>query len=487
MSRFDTLSDWLSWLEGLHPKAIDLGLERVSSVAKRLNLLKDSVVASDTVADSLASGCSGPLNIDDPHQVVTVAGTNGKGSCIATLEQCLLQHSQIPYQQSQSNVTVGSYTSPHLHHYCERIRLNGKPVSETLVCSAFSAIDEARGNISLTYFEFGTLAALWIFVQHKIPYVLLEVGLGGRLDAVNIVDANIAVITSIDIDHEEWLGNDREIISQEKLGVSRLSSPLIISETRLTPSLIEASERDNCLLIGRDFFVQAKFVESKLVESKCVERQSQAGDLSNTEQAWRFSMGNNIIHDLSLPSLPLGSVAAAFAALHCLDHLPNTSELNGLMSTLSLPGRFEQSSLNKVDIIYDVAHNPAAAKALALRLSASSHHYHNTYAVLGAMSDKDHQGIIEPLLKQFNAWFVGGLPNIPRAATPQLLSKALFEAKVESSAILEKPTVEQAFDSALAESDSHDRIVIFGSFYTVAAVQDLLSQSGRQTGRESGN
>lgn len=459
MSRFDSLSDWLNYLESLHPKEIDLGLERVYSVARRLNLLKDSEMPHRTVNNIPLGEFSGALNIDDPHQVVTVAGTNGKGSCVATIEQCLLLPSQVVSSNQQKNVTVGSYTSPHLHHYCERIRLDGKPVSESLVCDAFTAIDEARGNISLSYFEFGTLAALWIFVQHKVPYILLEVGLGGRLDAVNIVDTNIAVITSIDIDHEAWLGNDREIISQEKLGVSRLSSPLIISESRLTPSLIAASKRENCLLIGRDF---------------SVELQPQTSDLLNAEQVWRFSMGS-FAHDLLLPSLPIHSVAAAFTVLHYLERLPDTVELNRLMSTLSLPGRFEQSSSNGVDVIYDVAHNPAAAKALAARLSASSQHYHKTYAVFGTMSDKDLQGIIEPLIAQFDAWFVGGLPNIPRAATQHLLLKALSASNIERATISEKPTVEEAFESALAVSDSRDRIVVFGSFYTVAAIQGLLS------------
>jgi len=220
MPRFSLLSDWLAWLETLHPQAIDLGLSRIHQVANKLNLLRAPSFISHEHSAALAV---------EAGRVFTVAGTNGKGSCVATIEQTLIaQHYK-----------VGSYTSPHLHHYCERIRIDGKPADDSLVCDAFAAIDEARGNISLTYFEFGTLAALWIFVQQQIPYVVLEVGLGGRLDAVNIVDADIAIVTSIAVDHEEWLGSDREVIAVEKLGVTRKDRPTVIAEQDLTKSLLD--------------------------------------------------------------------------------------------------------------------------------------------------------------------------------------------------------------------------------------------------------
>ena len=438
MSRFDNLSSWLNWLEALHPKSIDLGLERVYTVATQLNLLKKS--------SSISHSFSGQLNTIDQCKVVTVAGTNGKGSCIATLEETLLEQPLGKKSQYQ----VGSYTSPHLHHYCERIRIDGQPVAESLVCDAFSAIDQARKAVSLTYFEFGALAALWIFAQEQVPFVLLEVGLGGRLDAVNIVDADIAVVTSIDIDHQDWLGSDRDIISQEKLGVSRPSSPLIITECRLTPSLKAAIDRKQCLFVGRDF----------------------SFTVLNKKQ-WRFQI-QSVDYLLPLPLLPLASVVAALVVLAQLDRLPDNETLARVMQKLSLPGRFETSNRKGIDIIYDVAHNPAAAEALAKRLEGSGDGYSKNYAVMGVMADKDHSGIIAPLLPQFDSWYLGGLPNIPRAASETALLKILSELKGDKVGIFAESTVENAFDSALAAATSHDRIVIFGSFYTVAAVQNHL-------------
>ncbi|MFT6388839.1 MAG: dihydrofolate synthase/folylpolyglutamate synthase [Cellvibrionaceae bacterium] len=439
MNRFDNLSSWLNWLEQLHPKSIDLGLERVYTVATQLKLLKCS--------SSISHSFSGQLNTTDQCSVITVAGTNGKGSCVATLEKALLAQ---PLNK-KSKHRVGSYTSPHLHHYCERIRIDGKPVSAALVCDAFSVIDQARKDISLTYFEFGTLAALWVFTQEQIPFVLLEVGLGGRLDAVNIVDADIAVVTSIDIDHQDWLGSDRDIISQEKLGVSREFSPLIITESRLTPSLKAVIERKECLFVGRDF----SFV------------------VLNKKQ-WRLQM-QSVDYLLPLPLLPLASVVAAIVVLAQLDRLPDKKILERVVLAVSLPGRFEMSNINGIDIIYDVAHNPAAAEALAKRLANSAEGYSKSYAVMGVMADKDHLGIIKPLLSQFHSWFLGGLPDIPRAASEAFLLTTLSKIKGDKVDIFAESTVEKAFDSALAGATSHDRIVIFGSFYTVAAVQNHLA------------
>ena len=304
MARFTQLQDWLSWLEQLHPKAIDLGLQRVYSVASNLNLLKPST--------SISHEFSGAFNSDDINAcptVVTIAGTNGKGSCVSVLEQALVN------QKSSSKACVGSYTSPHLHHFCERIRIDQQPVSEALVCDAFADIDRARGDISLTYFEFGTLAALWIFARKNIPYILLEVGLGGKLDAVNIVDADIAVVTSIDIDHEDWLGSDRNIISQEKLGVARTGRPLIIAEANMTPALKLAAEKAECLLIDRDFSLNA-------VENKPDQWHLKYGEFSLQAGEQAVAGGGKLAHDNMAGLLAAEGVAACS---HMLNHITITN------------------------------------------------------------------------------------------------------------------------------------------------------------------
>jgi len=436
VARFTQLQDWLSWLEQLHPKSIDLGLQRVYTVANKLGLLKSSSNISHEF-----SGAFSPADVDACSTVVTIAGTNGKGSCVSVLEQALVN------QKSDSKACVGSYTSPHLHHFCERIRIDQQPVSETLICGAFDAVDNARGDISLTYFEFGTLAALWIFAQENIPYILLEVGLGGRLDAVNIVDADIAVITSIGIDHEDWLGNDRNIISQEKLGVMRAGRPLIIAETHMTPALEQVAELPECLLVNRDFSLNT-------VEDK--------------PEQWQFTYAG-FAQCLPLPSLPLPSVAAALLVLDLLKCMPEKQSLVGLMKQVGLSGRFQKVTIDGRCVIYDVAHNPAAAIQLAGRLTIDGG---KTLAVMAVMSDKDHNAILEPLYDVINHWYLGDLADNPRAAKALELAPLLDERQCH---YLIEPTIEEAFHKANAIAREHDRIVVFGSFYTVAAIQSLIN------------
>lgn len=446
MARFTQLQDWLSWLEQLHPKSIDLGLQRVYTVANKLSLLKPPSNISHEFSGAFRSA-----DVDACQTVVTIAGTNGKGSCVSVLEQALVNRALLT-QKSDSKACVGSYTSPHLHHFCERIRIDQQPVSETLVCDAFDAIDSARGDISLTYFEFGTLAALWIFAQENIPYVLLEVGLGGRLDAVNIVDADIAVITSIDIDHEDWLGNDRNIISQEKLGVMRAGRPLIIAETDITPALEQAAASAECLLINRDFSFDTT--------------------ASKPEQ-WQFRYGE-FSQALPLPSLPLPSVAAALLVLDLLNITPEKQSLEHLMGQVGLSGRFQKVTIDGRCVIYDVAHNPAAAIQLAKRLSQQPAITGNTLAVMAMMSDKDHNAILEPLCELIDNWYLGDLAGNSRAAKALDLAPLLDKRHCH---YLIEPTIEEAFHKANAIACEHDRIVVFGSFYTVAAIQSLTNSN----------
>jgi dihydrofolate synthase/folylpolyglutamate synthase len=428
-----SLDDWLSWLEQLHPKSIDLGLERVHQVACKLNLLKSPTSISHPYSGALAGESA----------VVAVAGTNGKGSCIAALEKSLA-HCGRP---------VASYTSPHLHHYCERIRINGRPVSESLVCDAFMAIDQARDDISLTYFEFGTLAALWVFVQEKIPYVLLEVGLGGRLDAVNIVDADIAVITSIDLDHQDWLGSDRDLISKEKLGIARAQRPLVIAESELTESLALALTVYPVEWAGRDYCFSTM-----------------------DKQLWQFQHGQQT-YALPLPSLHLASVAAALCVMNLLGLTLPEATVGSLMPELHLCGRFEQQQFKKINIIYDVAHNPAAVGHLALRL-AEEPIEGVTRAVLAVMADKDLAGLLASISGQIDHWYLGDLSDVPRAASAEHLAELLNhqqQCQQSQKNITLSSSVDDAFISALLASSAHDRIMVFGSFFTVAAVQSLVA------------
>jgi dihydrofolate synthase/folylpolyglutamate synthase len=465
MSRFDQLNDWLAWLETLHPKAIDLGLQRVYTVACTLDLLSP--------ASSVSHAFSGALKLSDPKSaatIITVAGTNGKGSCVSVLEQSLNVHpnSKTTEQHAAANV-IGSYTSPHLHHFCERIRIDAKPVSEALVCDAFAAIDAARGELSLTYFEFGTLAALWIFAKKNIPIIVLEVGLGGRLDAVNIVDTDIAVVTSIDIDHQEWLGSDRNIISQEKLGVARTGRPLIIAESNLTPALSLAANNSSSLLINRDFSIRLHTGAHKIATAK----PDKTGVLENLIQPdhWQFEYDSSVL-SLPLPSLPLTSVAAALVVLKLLKMMPSLTNLTTLMKTVSLGGRFQKTTFADHCVIYDVAHNPAAAIHLAKRLlHESTVNNGKTLAVMAVMSDKDHDAILQPLLKVVDHWYIGDLTNLPRAARAKDLSVLLRHYQCAYDI---EPTIENAFHKASSVACEHDRIIVFGSFYTVAAIQSLV-------------
>jgi len=447
LPRFIQLSDWLAWLETLHPKAIDLGLSRVYQVANQLNLLQ--------VPSTISHEYSGALAINNAYTFV-VAGTNGKGSCVTTIEQVLLAQ----------GLRVGSYTSPHLHHYCERICIDGEPVGESLVCAAFAAIDHARGDISLTYFEFATLGALWIFVQEKIPYIVLEVGLGGRLDAVNIVDADIAIVTSIAVDHEEWLGCDRETIAVEKLGVTRRGKPVVIAETALTQSLSH-------------FISEQKTQTNKI----SVINQNFSATPSPNNGQWEW-VTNADYHMLPLPSLPLESVAAALEALHVSGLLPDSDDMALVKTTVSqlhLAGRYQISQCANRTIIFDVAHNPAASSMLSHRLQnhpakkgarKDVSKEGRVLAVFAVMDDKDIPAIIAPLINDIDHWFVGQLQKNLRSASTHTVCTLLQGANQCHSSF---NTIEQAFDNALSQSTEHDRIVVFGSFFTVAAVQNHIS------------
>jgi dihydrofolate synthase/folylpolyglutamate synthase len=418
--RFTNLEGWLHWQETLHPKEIELGLDRVSQVLARLDLT------------------------DSDSTVITVAGTNGKGSSVAMLQSILLA----------AGYSVGAYTSPHLLRYNERIHINGIPVDDDILCEAFERVDQARGDILLTYFEFGTLAAIDILQRANVQIMLLEVGLGGRLDAVNVLDADVALITAIDIDHENWLGADRETIAREKAGILRPGQVAVCSDPNPPATLVDVAEKlaTPLLIPGEDF-------EATIVD-KC----------------WNWRGVNSQMMNLPLPALAgdfqvanAAGVLAVVEQLHEHRFIPKTVDeieiAQGLKSA-SLPGRFQIIG-GKPTQILDVAHNPHSAGALADNLRQHSCQG-KTRAVLAMLADKDIPVVLSHLSGLVDRWYLASL-DVPRAATAQQLKAELGG---QDSHIFDD--VISAHQAALSDADPEDRIVVFGSFYTVA---EVLSQA----------
>ena len=409
----NALARWLNYLEGLHPKAIDLGLERVMQVSRVLF----PVV---------------------PMLVITVGGTNGKGSTCGYLESIL----------STAGYRVGLYTSPHLLDYNERIRINQKVVTDATLVAAFAAVEAARGAVSLSYFEFGTLAAMWVFEAAVVDVAILEVGLGGRLDAVNVFDTDCAVIASIDIDHTEYLGTTREQIGGEKAGIFRSGRPALCGDPDPPQSLREQAQRlgADWHAIGRDYRYQAHAL------------------------SWDY-YGEHTYRDLPLPAMygdyQLNNAATAIAALETLQQRLPVSAMavrQGLQST-RVPGRF-QILAGLPQRILDVAHNPHGARALARSL-AQLPVTGKTYAVFAMLVDKDIAGVVTALEKIIDVWLIAGLA-VPRGASVSVLQSILAAAGAHQVIALD--SVAAAWNLACEQADENDRICVFGSFYTVAAV-----------------
>jgi dihydrofolate synthase/folylpolyglutamate synthase len=414
-----TLQGWLSHLEKAHPTVIELGLQRVGAVRDRMG-----------------------IQFNCP--VIIVGGTNGKGSTCAMLESILIQ----------AGYKVGLYTSPHLIHFNERARINGVSVVDQRFVDAFQLVEEARQDISLSYFEFTMLGCMDIFVKAKLDVVILEVGLGGRLDAVNIFDADVAIVTSVDLDHVEYLGHTREAIGFEKAGIFRTGKTAICSDPLPPQTLIDhAREIDADLwLFGRDF--------------------NYAGD----KQQWNYAGRQQRRNALAYPSLrganQLLNASAALAALEALkDRLPlGAQEVRTGLVMIDLPGRF-QVLPGKPTVILDVAHNPHAAATLHQNLDNMGFHPY-TYAVFGAMQDKDIAGIVDHLKTQIDHWCIADLP-LPRAAKSGHIEQILIDQKIledgeKTIQCFENPA--KAYTYALSKAGENDRIVVFGSFLTVAGV-----------------
>jgi dihydrofolate synthase/folylpolyglutamate synthase len=421
-----SLSDWLLRLEGMHPKAIDMGLDRVAAVAQILGL---------------TFSCP----------VITVGGTNGKGSTCAMLESILLQ----------GGYRVGLYTSPHLIHFNERARINGEIASDEALCAAFEKVEAARRDISLTYFEFSTLAILLLFVEANLDAVILEVGLGGRLDAVNIIDADVAIVTSVDLDHQDYLGDTREAIGFEKAGIYRAGRAAICSDPAPPASL-----KDHATAIGADLWLFGRDF-----------------NYSGDRQQWNYGGRGLRRNSLAYPSLrganQLLNASAALAALEALrDRLPlGAQEVRNGLVMVELPGRF-QVLPGRPQVILDVAHNPHAAATLAQNLDNMGF-FPFTYAIFGAMSDKDVIGVISHLKDKIDHWYLTGLP-LDRAADTAYLADCLRQAGVQESAekgaectIRHFLNPQEAFTEAKRIASENDRIVVFGSFLTVAGVMAL--------------
>ena len=412
-----TLDDWLAHCEQLHPKTIDMGLDRVRAVAERMG-----------------------LRFDCP--VFTVAGTNGKGSTCAMLEAIL----------TQAGFRTGLFTSPHLVRFEERCRIRGQNVHASDLVAAFARVESARAEISLTYFEFTTLAILDTLARAGLDAVILEVGLGGRLDAVNIIDTDCAIITSIDIDHAELLGDTREKIGFEKAGILRTGRPAIVSDPVPPQSVIDRATEigADLWLLGRDF--------------------NSSGD----KQQWAWAGRGRRYAGLAYPALrganQLINASGVLAALTAMrQQLPVTAQAvrNGL-ALVDLPGRF-QVVPGQPALVLDVAHNPHSVAALALNLDAMGF-YPTTHAVFGAMADKDLAPMLHRMDPLVDRWYFADLPT-PRAAGGAALQaawQALTQRKDASSAVFSQPL--DALHAAAAKAQAADRIVVFGSFYTVGGV-----------------
>ncbi|QSA97095.1 bifunctional tetrahydrofolate synthase/dihydrofolate synthase [Methylococcus sp. EFPC2] len=412
--RFSTLDEWLVWQEALHPKTIDLGLARVRRVFQ---------------------GMGTPLPM--PF-TIAVGGTNGKGSSVAMLDAIL----------RAQGYRVGAYTSPHLLRYNERMRIDGQVLDDESICRSFDRIDRARGDTSLSFFEFGTLAALDIFAQSELDVQILEVGLGGRLDAVNIVDADAVLIASIDLDHQEWLGDTREAIALEKAGIFRPGRPAVVGDSDPPKTLLAyAAETGIRLdLSGRDF------------------------GFEKTESGWNWWGAGGTLAGLPLPALcgehQLFNAAAVLQVLGSIRGKRPVGEnaVHEGLSSVKLQGRFQLID-GTPPVLLDVAHNPQSARVLADHLKARFPG-RRVHAVFAVMRDKDIEGVVTPMAPLVDRWYLAPL-KMPRAATSSELVDVFGHCSID--AVSEGyADAASAFAAARRNAHNDDVVVVFGSFFLVS-------------------
>jgi dihydrofolate synthase / folylpolyglutamate synthase len=404
------LDEWVSYIAGIHAMEMDLGLERVSEVARRLDLLSP------------------------PYQVVTIGGTNGKGSTVAGLEAVYLAQ----------GYKVGAFTSPYLIQLNEEFHLQGKEIDDSSLCAAFEKVESARGTILLTAFEFRTLAALILFREAQCDVVLLEVGLGGRLDAVNILDADVAVITSIAIDHAHILGGTRELIATEKAGIFRAGKPVVCGDFFPPQTLLDAADK-----------LQAPFY------SMGVDFQ-----FNQTGMSWGWKSDESVFVNLPRTALALQNMATVLMTVEVMqEFLPVTrASILAALTKVNLPGRIQMVT-GDVTKIFDVSHNPAAAELLAEKIRQLPR-TGKIRAVFSMLADKDISGTLQIMKNYIDEWYVASLP-VARGATADVLQTLFFQEKI--SDVIFYADIPAAYTAAVEDAKTGDCIVVFGSFYTVAA------------------
>ena len=436
--RFNHLDDWLAWQEKLNPAEIELGLERVSAVLTQAGL---------------SSTFQCPL--------ITVAGTNGKGSVVAMLEAMAMA----------SGLKVCSYSSPHIFQYNERFKINTQPVDDDMICESFERIDQARGESQLTYFEFGTLAAIDLFFRQEPDLVILEVGLGGRLDAVNVMDADVSIITSVAIDHTDWLGSNRESIGYEKAGIMRAGNPVVCGDRNPPDSVINFAKKLQCdfYQIGRDYDVINKEDVSEAEKiNKRWTLQSRIGDFSNlTEPSLlgEFQKSNAATAILALQILQVqGRLLLEKSRRATLN--PHT--LTTALQNINLQGRFQKIN-SRPQVFVDVAHNVQAAEVLSAQIKTlAADGQGETWAIVAMLADKDVSSVLSTVTPEVDHWCLAGLSEVSRGLGVESLAELGRESLINQCTI-QAPTVEEACELVLSKTSENDQVIIFGSFYTVAA------------------
>ena len=409
----DNLDAWLTWQEAVSPREIDLSLGRVKKVFDRLVFNK-------------------------PKHLITIAGTNGKGSSVAMIESLMLAE----------DIQVASYTSPHMHRYNERIKINGEPVNDNCIIKAFKEIERNRRGEELTFFEYGTLAALIIISQAKVDIAILEVGLGGRLDAVNIVDSDGCIITNISKDHSDWLGDEIEMIAKEKAGVMREGKPIVFGSSVLPFSITKEADRRQAILIAQNNHYSFNSVD-------------------NNQWSWQGVATNRLA--LSRPILKgnhqLENAAAVFSLLEALPGLsvPSKKVINLAMKSIKISGRIDFRNHLEKFWLFDVAHN--LDSALKLNKTITEFKYNKCVAVVSIMADKDIEGIIKIIATKVEHWILVEL-DVDRAIKVDKLRKLI--SKYSSKVITIGGSPEESMQKAKTVSEREDLIVITGSFYTVA-------------------
>ena len=420
-----SLADWLDHIERQHPKSIAMGLERVREVASRLDLGKPA------------------------KRVITVGGTNGKGSTVAFIEAIASAHGW----------KVGAYTSPHLLRYNERVRIAGVDATDEALVAGFAAVESARGDTPLTYFEDGTLCALWLFARAPLDLVVLEVGLGGRLDAVNIIDADVAVITTVDLDHQEWLGHDIEAIGFEKAGIARPFKPLVLGDDDPPASVLRHAYviGAQAWRIANDFFAEPIDAAS-----------------------WRW---REVGYAVTLPRpaldapVQLRNAACAVAALRALPGRIDRQAFVEGIANAQVVGRLQRFRHGEIEVVVDVGHNPQAARALAAWLRAQPRR--RTVAVYAALADKDAAGVVDALASQVDAWHLAGLADAgPRGGDADALAARL--AGTAAAAGTRHADVAAALAAAIGQAVPGDRVLAFGSFHVAAAALAWLACTGSE-------